>query len=342
MEKTAILQLADGSQYVGHSFGYEGSVSGEMVFCTAMTGYPESLTDPSYQGQILVPTYPMIGNYGVPGDEKDEHGISRFFESDRIHPVALVISDYSVGYSHWDAQRSLGDWLRQWKVPGLYGIDTRALTQKLREQGAMLGRIIFDNNEVSFYDPNSVNLVAQVSTDRVVEYGHGQYKVVLVDCGMKNNILRCLLRYDVTIRRVPWDYDFTNDDYDGLFISNGPGDPTQCVATISHLRKALADEQPIMGICLGNQLLALAAGASTYKLKYGHRGHNQSVRIPGTHKCLPTRCNSSTSPIRRPAVLLPVRSMTLSSSCTIRNSRRPFSSAETQRKSTSCVPGRIC
>ena len=291
MEKTAILQLADGSQYVGHSFGYEGSVSGEMVFCTAMTGYPESLTDPSYQGQILVPTYPMIGNYGVPGDEKDEHGISRFFESDKIHPVALVISDYSVGYSHWDAQRSLGDWLRQWKVPGLYGIDTRALTQKLREQGSMLGRIIFDNNEVPFYDPNSVNLVAQVSTDRVVEYGHGQYKVVLVDCGMKNNILRCLLRYDVTIRRVPWDYDFTNDDYDGLFISNGPGDPTQCVATISHLRKALADERPIMGICLGNQLLALAAGASTYKLKYGHRGHNQSVRIPGTHKCFVTSQN---------------------------------------------------
>ena len=291
MEKKAILQLADGSQYVGYSFGYEGSVSGEMVFCTAMAGYPESLTDPSYCGQILVNTYPLIGNYGVPSDELNEYGVSRYFESEKIHPVALIISDYSEAYSHWNAKRSLGDWLKQWRVPGLYGIDTRALTQKLREQGSMLGRIIFDDNEVPFYNPNCENLVAKVSTDRVLEYGNGRYKVVLVDCGMKNNILRDLLHYDVTIRRVPWDYDYTGEEYDGLFITNGPGDPTQCVATIEHLREALKDDRPIMGICLGNQLLALAAGASTYKLKYGHRGHNQSVRVPGTHTCFVTSQN---------------------------------------------------
>ena len=288
--KKAILELEDGSRYEGRSFGHEQSVSGELVFYTAMTGYPESLTDPSYKGQILSPTYPMIGNYGVPDDEQCD-GISRFFESDHIQCTALVISDYSDRYSHWDSRRSLGTWLKQEGVPGLCGIDTRELTKKLREKGAMLGKILFEGEDVPFYDPNKDNLVAQVSTKEVHTYGNGRHKVLLVDCGMKNNILRCLLKHDVTIKRVPWDYDFTHEDYDGLFLSNGPGDPTQCGATIEHLKEALKGDKPIMGICLGNQLLALAAGAKTYKLKYGHRGHNQGVVVPGTHKCFITSQN---------------------------------------------------
>lgn len=289
--KEAKLILYDGSQYSGYSFGYESPVSGELVFYTAMTGYPESLTDPSYKGQILVPTYPMIGNYGVPSDIQDE-GVSRFFESEKIQCSALVIADYSSKYNHWDSTKSLSTWLKEWHVPALTGIDTRALVLKLRETGSMPGKIIFDDKEdIPFYDPNLDNLVAQVSCKEPIYYGHGRYKVLLVDCGMKNNILRCLLRYDVTVKRVPWDYDFRGEDYDGLFISNGPGDPSLCTKTIEHLSWAIQQNRSIMGICLGNQLLALAAGAKTYKLKYGHRGHNQPVVMPGTHRCFITSQN---------------------------------------------------
>ena len=286
----AVLMLEDGSAFEGESFGYEKSVSGELVFYTAMTGYPESLTDPSYRGQILVPTYPMIGNYGVPDDERRD-GVSRFFESEKIQSQALVISNYSDKYSHWDSERSLGAWLHQHRIPALCGVDTRALTKKLRDKGSMLGKIIINGEDVPMEDPNLRNLVSEVSTDRVIEYGSGSKKVVLVDCGMKNNILRCLLRYDVTVKRVPWNYDFTQEDYDGLFLSNGPGDPAMCTETVAHLRKALSQDKPIMGICLGNQLLALAAGARTYKLKFGHRGHNVPVRRVGTHTCLITSQN---------------------------------------------------
>ena len=282
--KQAKLILEDGSCYEAFSFGSERSVSGEMVFYTAMTGYPESLTDPSYRGQILVPTFPMIGNYGVPDDERSG-GISAHFESEKIQCLALVIADYSEKYSHWDSSRSLGTWLKQNGVPGLYGVDTRELTKKLRDRGAMLGKVVFDDADIPFHDPNKDNLVAEVSTKEIRYYGSGRLKVLMVDCGMKNNILRCLLKHDVTIKRVPWDYDFTSEDYDGLFISNGPGDPAMCTKTVEHLRTALTQDRPIMGICLGNQLLALAAGAKTYKLKYGHRGHNQPVLVPGTHTC---------------------------------------------------------
>ncbi len=283
-ERKARLVLEDGTIYEGTSFGYEKSVSGEVVFYTAMTGYPESLTDPSYAGQILVPTYPMIGNYGVPVDDVKD-GISKFFESDKIHCKALVISDYSSRFSHWNSQKSLGDWLKEQQIPGLFGIDTRALTQKLRDNGAMLGKILFDDEEISFYDPNRDNLVAQVSTRKIMEYGNGRHKVILLDCGVKNNILRCLLQRDVSVKRVPWDYDFTQEDCDGIFLSNGPGDPAMCEEAIVHIRKALQGGIPIMGICLGNQLMARAAGAETYKLKYGHRSHNQPVMRPGSSRC---------------------------------------------------------
>ncbi len=288
--KKARLVLQDGTIFEGTSFGYERSVSGEVVFYTAMTGYPESLTDPSYKGQILVPTYPMIGNYGVPSGVKKD-GLPAFFESDKIHCTALVISDYSFAYSHWNSEKSLGQWLKDQKVPGLFGIDTRALTKKLREHGSMLGKIVFAGQEVEFYDPNKENIVAQVSTPEVKEYGSGRYKVVLVDCGVKYNIIRHLLKRDVTVKRVPWNYDFTNEACDGIFLSNGPGDPAQCEETIQNIRKMLEKNIPMMGICLGNQLMARAAGAETYKLKYGHRGHNQPVMEPGKNRCYITSQN---------------------------------------------------
>lgn len=284
------LILEDGSVFAGKSFGYHGSVSGEMVFNTAMTGYPESLTDPSYKGQILVSTYPLIGNYGVPSKEA-ENGIPKFYESDEIHIAGLVISEYSFGYSHWNAQKSLGDWLKEYKVPGIFGIDTRSLTQLLRENGPMLGKVVADDVDVEFYNPDIHNLAAMVSTKEKLVYGNGKYRVVLLDTGAKYNILRCLLKRDTTVIRVPWDYDFTQEEYDGIVLSNGPGNPALYEASVNNIRKALQGDKPIFGICLGNQLMGIAAGGSTHKLKYGHRAHNHPVKLVGTDKCYITSQN---------------------------------------------------
>ncbi|MEI8046450.1 MAG: glutamine-hydrolyzing carbamoyl-phosphate synthase small subunit [Bacteroidota bacterium] len=289
-EKTAKLILEDGTVFTGKSFGYEGSVAGEVVFNTSMTGYPESLTDPSYAGQILVATYPLIGNYGVP-EAVRSNGLPDYFESGRIQVTALIVSDYSEQYSHWSAKRSLGDWLTEHKIPGLYGIDTRELTKIIREKGAMLGKIVFGNTDLEFFDPNNENLVAKVSTDKVITYGNGSTRIVLVDCGVKYNIIRHFLKRGTTVIRVPWDYDYSKENYDGLFISNGPGNPKMCETTINHLSESLKADIPIFGICLGNQLLALASGADTYKLKYGHRSHNQPVLQCGTNKALITSQN---------------------------------------------------
>jgi carbamoyl-phosphate synthase small subunit len=288
--KQAKLTLEDGTVFTGKSFGSEKSVAGEVVFYTGMTGYPESLTDPSYTGQILVSTYPMIGNYGVPVN-RIKNGVHAHYESNKLHITALIISDYSFEYSHWNAEKSLSDWLKEWDVPGIFGIDTRALTKILREKGSMLGKIEFDDQPIDFYDPNKENLVAIASCKEKEVYGNGKHKVVLVDCGVKNNIIRCLLDRDATVIRVPWDYDFTAEPYDGLFISNGPGDPALCDATVKYIKSAIDAEKPIMGICLGNQLLARAAGAETYKLKYGHRSHNQPVLLTGTNRCYITSQN---------------------------------------------------
>ena len=289
--KKASLILDDGTVFVGKSFGYEKPVAGEVVFNTAMTGYPESLTDPSCSGQILVTTYPLIGNYGVPRRE-EVNGLSRFYESEKIHVEALVVSDYSFEYSHWNADKSLADWLKEEQVVGIYDIDTRELTKRLREHGSMKGKIVIDGGEdIEFVDPNLSNLVAKVSCKEVIRYGNGQKKVVLVDCGVKHNIIRCLLKRDVTVIRVPWDYDFNTLDYDGLFISNGPGDPDMCGITVEHIRQAMNGTKPIFGICMGNQLLSKAGGARTYKLKYGHRSHNQPVRQVGTNRCFITSQN---------------------------------------------------
>ncbi len=291
MEFKAIkLILEDGSTFQGKSFGYEGSIAGEVVFNTAMTGYPESLTDPSYKGQVLVLTYPIVGNYGVPREDT-ENDMHKFFESDQLHISALVISDYSTVYSHWNAERSLGEWLKQHKIPGIFDVDTRLITKLLREKGSMLGKVVFEEKEPETYDPNQDNLVAQVSVGEKKVYGKGKYKILLLDCGVKYNIIRYLLERDTTVIRVPWDHDISQEEYDGLFISNGPGDPKLCDVTIESLAKAYQSDTPIFGICLGNQLMALAAGADTYKLKYGHRSHNQPVLEVGTDKAYITSQN---------------------------------------------------
>ncbi len=289
--KKASLILDDGTVFVGKSFGYEKPVAGEVVFNTAMMGYPESLTDPSYSGQILVTTYPLIGNYGVPRRE-EVNGLSRFYESEKIHVEALVVSDYSFEYSHWNAAKSLADWLKEEEIVGIYDIDTRELTKRLRENGSMKGKIVIEGgDDIEFVDPNLTNLVAKVSCKEVIRYGNGDKKVVLVDCGVKHNIIRCLLKRNVTVIRVPWDYDFNTLEYDGLFISNGPGDPDMCGITVDHIRQAMNGTKPIFGICMGNQLLSKAGGARTYKLKYGHRSHNQPVRQVGTNRCFITSQN---------------------------------------------------
>lgn len=284
------LILEDGKEFTGYSFGFEKSVSGEVVFNTAMTGYPESLTDPSYKGQILTLTYPIIGNYGVP-DSQLKDGMHKFFESYAMHISGLIVSGYTSEFSHWNAEKSLGDWLKEFEIPGLYGIDTRELTKILREEGTMLGKIIIGNQDVNLYDPNLVNLVEEVSIKEKKVYGHGKYRILLIDCGVKYNIIRNLLMRDATVILVPWDYDFSKEEYDGLFISNGPGDPKLCDITINNIRKALKQDIPIYGICLGNQLLGLAAGANTYKLKYGHRSHNQPVLLVDSNKAYITSQN---------------------------------------------------
>jgi carbamoyl-phosphate synthase small subunit len=290
----AKLILEDGTEFSGSLFGYPKNTNGEVVFNTGMVGYPETMTDPSYRGQILVCTYPLIGNYGVPDYER-ENGLLKYFESEDIHCRALVISDYSHNYSHWNGKRSLSDWMYEKKIPGIYGIDTRMLTRKLRENGTMPGKIVVDESrEIDFEDPNKTDLVSEVSIKEPAEYkvkGKNSSRIVLVDCGAKNNIFQAFLKRNITVLRVPYNYDFSKEKADGILLSNGPGDPKMCQATIENTRKAMANGTPMLGICLGSQILALAAGANTYKLKYGHRGHNQPCNERGTNRCYITSQN---------------------------------------------------
>ena len=323
-----MLILDDGTRFYGKSFGAEKPVAGEVVFNTAMTGYPESLTDPSYAGQLMTLTYPLIGNYGVPPFTIEKNGIPTYMESGKIHAEAIIVSDYSTEYSHWNAAESLDEWLKREQVPGITGIDTRALTMLLREHGVMMGRIEYENEEPRVNGEvqqayGSINFVDKVSCKQVMLYtgsdchvfptdmpkqqlsqaieaihaaspagAPSARRICLVDCGVKANILRCLLRRGVEVIRVPWDYDFNGLPFDGLFISNGPGDPDTCEAAVRNIRTAMANHRlPIFGICMGNQLLAKAGGASIYKLKYGHRSHNQPVRMVGTDRCYITSQN---------------------------------------------------
>ncbi|WVQ68190.1 carbamoyl-phosphate synthase, large subunit [Kwoniella botswanensis] len=377
-EPDAVLELADGLALAGHSFGAKRSVAGECVFQTGMVGYPESLTDPSYSSQILILTYPLIGNYGVPErpnvatsnipTSEDAHNVPPpthlldslplEFESSHIHIAALVVANYHPSFSHHLANSSLGQWLKEQGIPAIWGVDTRMLTKRLREGGVLLGRVLAkqgasavdsqprgresqsgvlggvsrllnglsapsmarsnstdnfasnwkeDYESVPFYDPNDTNLVAKVSTQQPTLYTATtgsekkinpktgkQLRVVAIDVGMKWNQIRCFRERGVEVKVVPWNYDFNaeTEPYDGLFVSNGPGDPSMVKETISNLSKALEiGKVPIFGICLGHQLLALASGASTRKMKYGNRGMNLPCTCSSSGRCYITSQN---------------------------------------------------
>jgi carbamoyl-phosphate synthase small subunit len=300
----ATLVLADGSVYTGRSFGAARSIAGEVVFNTGMVGYVESLTDPSYRGQILVCTYPLVGNYGVPR-RREHNGLITSLESDHIHAAGLVVADYSETYSHWDADQSLGDWLEHERVPAVSGIDTRDLTQRLRESGSMLGKLVIEPDDpqtIAWDDPNQRNLAADVAqhTGATGKRVFGPEDpdastILLLDVGAKHNIVHSLVSRGVRVVRVPWDWNVPAEldasRVDGVMISNGPGDPATMTATVDAIRAVLAKDVPTFGICFGNQLLARAIGARTYKLKYGHRGQNQPVIECGTNTCFVTSQN---------------------------------------------------
>lgn len=290
----ARLILKDDTTFKGESFGADTTSAGEVVFNTSMVGYPESLTDPSYYGQILVLTYPLIGNYGIGGSTTDKDKISKRFESGKIQVKGLIVSEYSENHSHWDAIKSLGEWLREHNIPAITGIDTRALTQKIRTHGTILGKIVPENcKEPEFYNPDLENIVAKVSIKKPKLYKRGQKKIICIDCGMKNNIIRNFLKRNITVLRVPWNYDFlkAGEKFDGIFISNGPGDPALLTELHNIIKKAFMLKKPIFGICLGCQIMALATGAKTYKLKFGHRAQNQPCIDTETGHCYITSQN---------------------------------------------------
>lgn len=293
------LSLEDGSQTQGRGFGALRPVRGEVVFNTAMTGYVEALTDPSYRGQILVLTYPLAGNYGVP-QPRSPGSLERPYESDRIQVQALVVQHYVDAYSHHEARRSLHDWLSAEGVPGLTGVDTRSLTRRLREHGTMQGSLY---PEAMSEDEVRERCVAVDMREEVfrlvaprqpVRYDGGKLTVLLVDAGAKDNIVRSLLARGASVIRAPWHADLAPlaSRADGILIGNGPGDPKDLAPLIAQVRSLLDHyRKPIFGVCLGNQILALAAGADTYKLPYGHRGVNQPVQDLLTRRCYITSQN---------------------------------------------------
>ncbi|MCL5432710.1 MAG: glutamine-hydrolyzing carbamoyl-phosphate synthase small subunit [Patescibacteria group bacterium] len=283
---TGKLVLEDGSIFEGKSFGFEKSTAGEVVFSTGMVGYPESLTDPSYKGQILIFTYPLIGNYGVQN--------KKYWESDGIKVSGLIVSTYNDTPSHFLSEMSLSSWLKEEKVPALEISDTRFLTQKIRTKGTLLGKIVVDE-DIPFYDPDRENLVETVSSLELKKIGNGAKNIAIINCGVKKNIEICLLKRGVRITVVPWNYDLFKtlkpEEIDGIVISSGPGNPKKVNETIMTVQKALNKKIPILGICLGHQLLALAAGGDTHKLKFGHRSQNQPCVLKESDRCFITTQN---------------------------------------------------
>lgn len=283
------LILEDGTVLDGKNFGAVNSVAGEVVFSTGMVGYPEGLTDPSYKGQILVLTYPLVGNYGVP--------IEKLWESEKIQVSGLVVSDYINTPSHFQSKKTLAEWFGEEGKPLLQIKDTRYLAQKIREKGVMLGKIKI-NKDIGFYNPDKENLVSQVSTTKIqthVSKISSKKKVLLIDCGSKRNIRRSILERGVDVITIPWDYDpFSGQDkmeFDAVVVSNGPGNPKLVKKTITTIQKIMQKRIPILGICLGHQLLALAGGGNTKKLKYGHRSQNQPCMLSNSDRCFITTQN---------------------------------------------------
>lgn len=283
------LIFKDGTEIEGRSFGFEKSVSGEVVFSTGMVGYPESLTDPSYTGQILVLSYPLVGSYGVPD--------SQYWESNKLQITGLIVSDYIDTPSHYGSKMTLSQWLITEKIPALIIKDTRLLVKKIRDEGAQLGKIIFGSEKIDFYDPNLENLLLKTSPEKISIEGIGDKTLLLVDYGGKRNIKRNFLDRGVKIVTVPWDYDPFDPhegkkySFDAVILSNGPGDPKFALTPIQIAQKALSKKIPTFGVCLGHQILTLAGGGDTYKLKYGHRGQNQPCILTGTKKCYLTTQN---------------------------------------------------
>ena len=286
----AHLILENGKKFKGKIFGAVKSVSGEVVFNTGMVGYPETLTDPSYKGQILVSTYPMMGNYGVPSFY-EANTLKEHFESDKIQVNAYVVSEISELFHHWNGAQNLDSWFKNSGVTGLAGIDTRTLTKILRESGTMLGRIVVGNSTVKLYDPAKHDLIQEVTTTKVQNFGKGKKKILLIDCGCKNRIIHHLLRNDYSIKLVPYNHDISKEEFDGLVISNGPGNPEMYPQLIENVKKIFSKNKPMLGICMGHQIISMAAGAKTYKLKYGHRSQNQPVIDELTKKCFITSQN---------------------------------------------------
>jgi len=299
MPSLSSLILSDGTILTGQSFGAHKDSEGEVVFNTGMMGYPESFTDPSYKGQILTLTYPLIGNYGVPAMLKDKDKLMKFVESEKIHLRGIIVSEYSENFSHWNAEKSLGAWLKEFGIPGITGVDTRALTQKIREKGTMLGQIIaHKTNEPNlkfseFRAPDLDNIVSEVSIRKITTYKRGRKHIALIDTGCKTNIIREFLNRNISVTRFPWDKNpfESKTKFDGVFFSNGPGDPMLPTATHETMRQALAKKIPTFGICLGSQIMGIAVGAKTYKLKYGHRAQNQPCTDLETDRCYITSQN---------------------------------------------------
>ncbi|MGA1792674.1 MAG: glutamine-hydrolyzing carbamoyl-phosphate synthase small subunit [Thermoplasmatota archaeon] len=283
-----VLELEDGTLFEGVLFGRIGRTDGEVVFNTGMVGYVESLTDPSYSGQILTFTYPLMGNYGVPPWEKGR------FESERVQVRGIVVSDLIREHSHWESEKGLHDWMEESAIVGISGVDTRELTKVLRERGTMLGRIlpVEDRSEgFEVKDPNRSHLVAGVSMPGMREFKDDGPRITVIDCGCKESIVRSLRQRGCYVTVVPHDHDLSGIEYDGVLISNGPGDPAMCRETIGTVKGLLDRNVPTGGICLGCQLIALAAGGKTYKLPFGHRSHNQPCEEVGTKHCVVTSQN---------------------------------------------------
>jgi len=274
----------------GISFGYPESIAGEVVFNTGMVGYPEALTDPSYKGQILVFTFPLVGNYGIPPGSNNTE-LERYFESKSGMVSGIIVCDYSDAHHHWNADTSLAQWLYNQKIPAITGIDTRTLTRRIREHGVMLGKISIDKGDLDFYDPNKDNLVDQVSVTHPEIIGKGNKRIMLVDCGCKHSIIHELSKRKFELMRVPWNYPIRDEKFDGLLISSGPGDPKMCPETIDEVQWAICNNIPTFGICLGHQIMALAVGADTFKMSYGHRSQNQPVVFKTSQKSYITSQN---------------------------------------------------
>lgn len=299
MRQKCTLILSDGTRYQGDLIGAPLNASGELVFTTGMVGYSEAITDPSYFGQILCFTYPLIGNYGIPDLPENNHGfIPKGFESSKPHAAAVILTIDSPESFHWNSFHSLDHWLKKHGVPGIVGLDTRHLVHIIRTSPNLLGRIepqhaegyrdlgeeLTNISPTAFFDPGMNNIVEQVSVKERKRLGKGKQRVGLIDCGVKWNIVRQFIEYDCEVELLPWDTDFSTVDCDLWVISNGPGDPTRTGDLKHRIHKLLAEDRPILGICLGHQILSLAAGATTKRMPYGHRSHNQPVYEVGTRR----------------------------------------------------------